>query len=95
MSGHVVFDWDKHNEKHLARHGVSRSDAEDVLSGNHVLFEYAMEGDEERWVAVGLTRTGRVLNIVFAVRGEAVRAITGWAADKETAGLYFKEWGQE
>jgi uncharacterized DUF497 family protein len=87
------FDWDQHNEQHLARHGISRSDAEDVLLGSHILLEYQTEGDEQRWVAVGATRAARILNIVFAVRGEAIRPITGWAADKETADLYFREWG--
>jgi hypothetical protein len=32
---------------------------------------------------------------VFAVRGAAVRPITGWVADKETADLYVREWGRE
>jgi uncharacterized DUF497 family protein len=67
------FDWDEHNEQHLAKHGISRSDAEDVLAGNHILVEYQMEGSEQRWIAVGATRAGRILNIVFAIRGEAVR----------------------
>jgi uncharacterized DUF497 family protein len=89
------FDWDQHNERHLAKHGISRSDVEDVLSGNHILLDYQTEGDEERWVAVGATRAGRILNIVFAVRGEAARPITGWTADEKTAGLYVKEWGLE
>jgi uncharacterized protein len=89
------FDWDEQNERHLANHGISRSDAEDVLSGNHILMEYQVEGNEQRWVAVGATRTGRILNIVFAVRDETMRPITGWAADKETADLYVKQWGRE
>jgi uncharacterized DUF497 family protein len=89
------FDWDQQNERHLASHGISRFDAEDVLSGNHVLLEYQMEGDEQRWVAVGATRNGRIFNVVFSLRGEAVRPITGWAADKATADLYIREWGLE
>jgi len=89
------FDWDQDNEQHLARHGISRSDAEDVLFGNHTLLEYQTEGSEQRWVAVGATRTGRILSIVFTVRHEAMRPITGWEADKETADLYFKEFGRE
>jgi len=89
------FDWDQGNEAHLAKHGISRSDAEDVLNGDHLLLEYQMEGNEERWVAVGTTRTGRILNIVFALRGDAIRPITGWNADKETATLYLEQWGQE
>jgi uncharacterized DUF497 family protein len=91
----VEFDWDGHNERHLAEHGVSREDAEDVLSGNHILSEFQVEGDEQRWVAVGVTRSGRVLEIVFAVRGEAIRPITGWLADRGTTDMYFREWGRE
>jgi uncharacterized DUF497 family protein len=87
------FEWDEQNEQHLANHGISRFDAEDVMSGSHILLEYQTEGQEQRWVAVGATRGGRILNIVFAVRGEAMRPITGWVADKETAHLYLKEWG--
>jgi uncharacterized DUF497 family protein len=89
------FDWDEHNENHLAKHGISRFDVEDALYGNHILLEYQMEQNEQRWVAVGATRSGRILNIVFAVRGEAVRPITGWTADKETADLYLEQWGLE
>ena len=88
------FDWDKGNEQHLAKHGISRRDAEDVLLGNHILLEFQMEGSEQRWVAVGAARDGRILNIVFAVRGDAMRPITGWAADKQTAEMYLKEWGR-
>ena len=95
MRDAIEFDWDEHNEKHLAKHRISRFDAEDVLSGNHILLEYQMEKNEQRWVAVGTTRSGRILNIVFAVRGDAVRPITGWAADKETADLYLEQWGLE
>jgi uncharacterized protein len=89
------FDWDAQNEGHLAKHDISRFDAEDVLSGNHILSGYQLEGGEQRWVAIGATRTGRMLNIVFTVRGEAVRPITGWVADKETARVYLEEWGRE
>jgi uncharacterized DUF497 family protein len=52
------FDWDDHNAGHLAKHDISRFEAEDVLTGNHILLEYQMEGNEQRWVAVGATRTG-------------------------------------
>lgn len=89
------FDWDEHNEGHLAKHGISRSDAEDVLSGDHILLEFQTEGDEQRWIAVGATRAGRILNIVFAIRQSAIRPITGWVADKKTADLYVRQWGPE
>lgn len=87
------FEWDKHNQRHLARHGIRRYEAEDVFSGNHVLLEDEMVGDEQRWIAVGPTRAGRILVIVFAVRNKAMHPIAGWAADKEASAMYFREWG--
>jgi uncharacterized DUF497 family protein len=87
------FDWDRQNEQHLGKHGITRLDAEDVLLGNHMLMEFQVETGEQRWVVVGLTRSGRILNIVFALGGAAIRPITGWLADRETADLYFEEWG--
>lgn len=95
MKGFPEFDWDEGNEQHLAKHGISRRDAEDVLLGNHILVEYQTAGDEQRWVALGGKREGRILSIVFAVRGEAIRPITGWAADRETADMYIREWGTQ
>lgn len=93
MKDDCEFDWDDQNMRHLAKHSISRLDAEDVLTGNHILLEYEVEGNEQRWIAVGATRTGRILNIVFAVRREAIRPITGWTADKETVALYLEQWG--
>jgi uncharacterized DUF497 family protein len=87
------FNWDRQNERHLGNHGITRLYAEDVLLGNHILMEFQAEESEERWVAVGLTRSGRILNIVFTLRGEAIRPITGWLADRETAASYLEEWG--
>lgn len=95
MGQQPQFDWDEHNERHLARHRISRLEAEDVLSGDHILTEYQVEGGEQRWIAVGATRTGRILNIVFAIRCGVLRPITGWVADKETAGVFLKERGSE
>jgi uncharacterized DUF497 family protein len=95
MEKFCEFDWDEYNEQHLAKHGISRSEAEDALSGNHIILEYQTEGDEQRWVAVGATRSGRIIQIVFAVRGEAMRPITGWGADKATIDLYVQHWGEE
>jgi uncharacterized DUF497 family protein len=85
------FSWDRQNEGHLKRHGIARSEAEDVLAGNHILLEFQMEGNELRWVAACATRTGRILVIVFTMRNQAMRPITGWQADKRTANLYVSQ----
>jgi uncharacterized DUF497 family protein len=54
-----------------------------------------MEENELRWVAVGATRIGRILVIVFTVRNEVMRPITGWQADKRTADLFVSQLGLE
>jgi uncharacterized DUF497 family protein len=81
--------------KGISRNTVSAVPTPRILTGNHILLEYQMEGNEQRWVAVGSTRAGRILNIVFAVRHEAIRPITGWIADKATVALYLEQWGLE
>ena len=40
MKDFPEFDWDEHNERHLAKHHITRFDAEDVLAGNHILLQY-------------------------------------------------------
>jgi predicted DNA binding CopG/RHH family protein len=46
------FDWDEHNKAHLEKHGISRSDAEDVLTGDHILLE-APDGRQRATVDCG------------------------------------------
>jgi uncharacterized protein len=89
------FDWDEHNERHLARHKISRSDVEDVLSGSHILVAFESVEGEERWTAVGTTRSGKILVIVFAIRNDSVRPVTGWVADEKTTKLYFEKMGHK
>lgn len=48
---------------------------------------------EDRWTAVGTTGALRVLIVVFTVRGEKVRPITGWNADRRTKKEYFSARG--
>jgi uncharacterized DUF497 family protein len=48
---------------------------------------------EDRWTAAGATNALRVLVVVFTMRGENIRPITGWAADRRTKKDYFMERG--
>jgi uncharacterized DUF497 family protein len=52
-----------------------------------------MVDDEDRWTAVGTTNAIRVLVVVFTMRGESIRPITGWVADRYTTKEYFMEKG--
>ena len=54
----------------------------------------ADEIGEERWYALGATDRFRILFPVSTYRGERMRPITGWDADKKLRELYFRKKGE-
>lgn len=75
------FDWDDSNLYHLARHNVAPEEAEQaILDPNGVLLEIYTDNGEQRTKALGMTRSGRILTVVFSFRGEAIRPITAYVA---------------
>jgi uncharacterized DUF497 family protein len=87
------FDWDASNQSHLARHRISRSEFEQAMRSDPMFVDFSDEGGEERWYAVGGTESFRVLSVVFTFRGERVRPITGWDANKKLREAYFRSKG--
>ena len=53
--------WDDANIEHIARHGLSPSDIEDLCFGEHIVFK----GREKRYILYGQTRAGNMLMIVL------------------------------
>jgi hypothetical protein len=73
------FDWDGGNaEKSWLRHRVSQSESEQAFFNRPlVLAEDDHHSTEElRWYALGCTDAGRLLFIVYTLRGEKVRVIS-------------------
>jgi uncharacterized DUF497 family protein len=68
----------------LARHMITPEDVEELFANEPAIVEYEFLEQEHRWSAVGATNSLRVLVIVFTVRGERIRPITGWVADRRT-----------
>jgi uncharacterized protein len=89
----VEFDWDAANIKHLARHRIRREEVEEVFANGPAIVDYEFFDPEDRWSAVGATNSLRVLVIIFTVRGERIRPITGWLADRRTREEYFRRRG--
>ncbi len=77
----MLFDWDEANAKHIARHGISRAEVEEVLTHKVVvdLFVETSEG-ETRVAQLGQTRAGRALVVVTTERGSRVRPVTAFEA---------------
>jgi len=65
--------WDDGNIEHIARHGVSPSDVEDVCFGAHISFR----GRERRYILYGKTANGTMLVVVLErLHGWIFRPIT-------------------
>lgn len=72
FSGIVGFDWDSGNDtKSAAKHDVSGSEAEEVFFNQPLLVvgDSAHSQDEVRLHALGVTHSGRRLQITFTLRG--------------------------
>ena len=86
----MSFDWDLANIAHLARHRITPDDVEELFRREPRQENYDVVDGEDRWTVVGRTKSLRILAIVFTIRGESIRPITGWDADKESIARYFE-----
>ncbi len=63
------FEWDRGNLEHCRKHGVSRSEIEGVFAGPVIVLpDIGHSQTERRLRAVGRTRRGRAVFVVFTIR---------------------------
>jgi uncharacterized protein len=95
MNGQALdFDWDDANRDHLARHGVTPQEAEEVVLGDPLDIELQTAegcGGEERMLHVGETRKGRILELVATWRDGKARIISAWNASRQSKLDYLAE----
>jgi uncharacterized DUF497 family protein len=87
----LAFEWDDGNaEKNRARHGVLRSECEELFGAAPLLlFEDAAHSrSEPRWFALGRTRTGRGLYAVFTIRGSRIRIVSARDMSRKERRVY-------
>ena len=87
------FEWDEANIAHLARHGVSPAQAEEVIRSMPLILGLDLRSGELRRREVGETQEGEVLTIVSIARGYNIRVVTGGlpTARKGSFGVPIKE----
>jgi uncharacterized DUF497 family protein len=80
----IEFEWDEHNIGHLVQHDVTPAEFEFVVVDTRTVdVDYTVsEGGEDRFRVVGMTQSGRLLSVVYAVRGGKIRAVTAFPASK-------------
>ena len=84
----VLFSWDEANRSHIAEHGVSPEEAEQVILNDPVDLEVQIRNGEERTLQVGETNVGRILVVVTTWRDGSVRVITAFSANKKLRAFY-------
>lgn len=73
------FEWDRQKAaKNLAKHGVAFQEAESVFGDalGRITTDQRHSIDEQRYVLLGLSNEQRLLAVMFADRGEAIRLIS-------------------
>jgi len=89
-----IFDWDAANLGHIAKHDVTPEEAEQVILGNPLDMEMQVaEGSnkEERFLQLGKTAKGRILQLLTTWRDGRLRVISVWDAPKELKLYYLAE----
>ena len=71
------FEWDgRKAASNLAKHGVDFADAVAVLEDDLAVTVRDDGAGEDRYVTIGMDATGRLLVVVYTLRGERVRIIS-------------------
>lgn len=91
-SSHFEFDWDDGNRtKNVSKHAVIREEVEEVFTLGQAMplgIQISPTVPEERLGLVGATSAGRVLHVVFTLRGGKARPISARPAHRKERELY-------
>ncbi len=86
-----MFIWDAANIDHIAEHGISTEEAEQVIDNDPLHIERQFRNGEPRVLHLGETLAGRILYVVVTQRGEDLRVVTGFPADRQSRQFYSEQ----
>lgn len=85
----MVYQWNRDKAAtNLRKHGVDFADAVSVFSDNLAITIPDERFDEERFVTIGLDAFGRVLVVVYTLRGDEIRVISTRKATRQERRQY-------
>ena len=85
----VKFEWDPDKAaSNLRKHRVRFAEAVTVLEDQAALSMSDDTADEDRFAAVGMDSLGRILVVIYAVRGARIRIISARRATKRERSQY-------
>ncbi|KKK39929.1 hypothetical protein WQ57_01260 [Mesobacillus campisalis] len=82
-----MFDWDRENIGHLARHNITPQEVEEIFSDPNRCIHNAHSGNRK---IVGMSEEGRILAIIYTKREKKFRPFTGWDATERERKSYNK-----
>ncbi len=71
----VRFIWDAENILHIARHGVTPQECEDVLLDDRTIH---VPSHSQRLSAYGVTSAGRAMRVIYAEQSDGIRVTTAY-----------------
>ncbi len=91
LAGLDGFEWDESNSaKNWLRHEVQQAEAEQALLNTPLVVNASQKhgAAEPRYIALGQTDAGRLLTVVFTIRGTKVRVISARAMSRPERRVY-------
>lgn len=86
----VEFIWDAGNIGHLGRHRITPQEAEEAILLDSLEPDLQQHCDEDRVLCFGRTTNGRLLTIIYTVRGDAIRVVTGYPMTRRQQTMFFQ-----
>jgi uncharacterized DUF497 family protein len=77
-----AFEWDQENRAHIAKHGITAEECEQVITNRPVDLNTEIRSGEDRVSHIGETDAGRILAVVTTMNEKLIRVVTSWPADK-------------
>ncbi|NET38740.1 MAG: BrnT family toxin [Cyanothece sp. SIO1E1] len=85
----MVYQWNRDKATtNLRKHGVDFADAVSIFSDDLAITIPDERFDEERFVTIGLDAFGRVLVVVYTLRGDEIRVISARKATRQERRQY-------
>lgn len=95
LSKIVGFQWDKGNiDKNYGKHGILPNECEEVfLDEDLKTFDDIKHSQKEnRYIALGKTRSRQILYVVFTIRSSSIRVVSSRKANIKERKIYEKKY---
>ncbi len=93
LSKILGFEWDKWNiDKSYKKHGITPNETEEIFLDIDVKIKKDIkhQQQEKRLIGIGKTTEDKILFIIFTIRSDKIRIISGRMANKKEREVYQK-----